>query len=179
MTVRITEDETKDEQLSSLDLELVFQFHYRRIVRVVNSIVRNPARSEELAVEPFLRLSVATLAPNSAVGAWLTRVAVRIALDESRRQRRRERLDGFALRLGIVRTPEEVLDSSSQQARVVAVLRALKSRDAELLLLKADGVKYDELAAVLGLNPASVGKLLTRAHQAFRKEYVRRYGSHE
>ena len=35
---------------------------------------------------------------------------------------------------------------------------------------------YEELALSLGLNPASVGTLLGRAQQAFRKEYLERYG---
>ena len=45
-----------------------------------------------------------------------------------------------------------------------------------LLLLRADGLSYDETAAALNLNPSSVGTLLARARQAFRKEYVKRYG---
>jgi RNA polymerase sigma-70 factor (ECF subfamily) len=33
-----------------------------------------------------------------------------------------------------------------------------------------------ELAAALELNPASVGTLISRAQQAFRKEFIQRYG---
>ena len=33
------------------------------------------------------------------------------------------------------------------------------------------------LAAALELNPASIGTLLTRAQDAFRKEYIKRYGT--
>ena len=54
----------------------------------------------------------------------------------------------------------------------------MRRTQAELLILRSDGVLYDELAAVLSLNPASVGTLLSRARAAFRKEYVRRYGEH-
>jgi RNA polymerase sigma-70 factor (ECF subfamily) len=32
------------------------------------------------------------------------------------------------------------------------------------------------VASVLGMNPASVGTLLSRAQHAFRKEYIKRYG---
>ena len=56
------------------------------------------------------------------------------------------------------------------------MLAALPRRQAELLLLRSDDGSYDELAAALSLNPASVGTLLARAKQAFRKEYVKRYG---
>jgi RNA polymerase sigma-70 factor, ECF subfamily len=49
-------------------------------------------------------------------------------------------------------------------------------RQAELLLLRSHGLSYEELASTLHLNPASVGTLLARAQQAFRKEYINRYG---
>jgi RNA polymerase sigma-70 factor (ECF subfamily) len=45
-----------------------------------------------------------------------------------------------------------------------------------LLLLRADGLSYDEVAAVAHLNPSSIGTFISRAQRAFRKEYVRRYG---
>jgi DNA-binding CsgD family transcriptional regulator len=62
------------------------------------------------------------------------------------------------------------------QERVRAVLAALQSRQAELLVLRSHGFSYEELALSLDLNPVSVGTLLGRAQQAFRKEYVARYG---
>ena len=57
-----------------------------------------------------------------------------------------------------------------------AVLAAMSRRDAELLLLRSGDYSYDELANALVINAASVGTLLSRAKQAFRKEYVKRYG---
>ena len=45
-----------------------------------------------------------------------------------------------------------------------------------LLVLRSDGLSYIELASALDLNPASVGTLLARAQQAFRKEDIKRYG---
>ena len=48
---------------------------------------------------------------------------------------------------------------------------------AELLLLRSDGLSYEEVASALELNPGSVGTLLGRAQRAFRKEYLKRYGT--
>jgi RNA polymerase sigma-70 factor (ECF subfamily) len=59
---------------------------------------------------------------------------------------------------------------------VRVVLVTLQSRQAELLVLRSHGFSYEELAVSLDLNPVSVGTLLGRAQQAFRKEYVARYG---
>jgi len=74
-----------------------------------------------------------------------------------------------------------LLAAREEQQRVDVVLSVIERRHAELLLLRSHGLTYDELASTLELNPASVGTLLSRAQQAFRKEYVRRYerGRHE
>lgn len=42
--------------------------------------------------------------------------------------------------------------------------------------LRAEGLTYAQLAGALHLNPASIGTLLARAEDAFRKEYVNRHG---
>ena len=75
-----------------------------------------------------------------------------------------------------VSTPEEIHASGEEQERVRLVLAVIKSHQAELLILRSHGLSYEELAAALDLNPASIGTLLSRAHEVFRKEYVRRYG---
>ena len=73
-------------------------------------------------------------------------------------------------------TPEEVRAAAEDQEKVRFVLAVLKPRHAELLLLRSEGLSYDELATALDLNAASIGNLLSRAQQAFRKEYIKRYG---
>jgi RNA polymerase sigma-70 factor (ECF subfamily) len=89
------------------------------------------------------------------------------------RQERYERLVAFVRRSP---TPEELLAARQEQDRIRRVLGALEPRQAELLLLRSQGLSYEDVAAALKLNPASVGTLLSRAQQAFRKEYVKRYG---
>jgi RNA polymerase sigma-70 factor, ECF subfamily len=56
------------------------------------------------------------------------------------------------------------------------VLAVIEPRQSELLLLRSQGLSYEELAATLNLKAASIGTLLARAQQAFRKEYIKRYG---
>jgi RNA polymerase sigma-70 factor (ECF subfamily) len=54
---------------------------------------------------------------------------------------------------------------------VRAALNRLSERDRQLLLLRADGYRYHEIAVALDLNEASVGTLLARAKRAFREAY--------
>jgi DNA-directed RNA polymerase specialized sigma24 family protein len=42
-----------------------------------------------------------------------------------------------------------------------------------LLALRYSGLSYDEIAAALGLRKSSIGTLLSRAEDAFRKEVTR------
>lgn len=72
--------------------------------------------------------------------------------------------------------PEQVRAAAEEQEHVRTVLAALNPRQAELLLLRGSGLSYAEVAASLELNPASVGTLISRAQQAFRKEFIQRYG---
>ena len=49
------------------------------------------------------------------------------------------------------------------------VLLAIGTRRAEMLLLRLNGLSYAEVAAALGLNPASIGTLISRAPQNFKR----------
>lgn len=65
---------------------------------------------------------------------------------------------------------------SSAAARVGLVLKSMHQRDAELLILRAEGLTHAELSNALSIKAASVGVMLSRAESAFRKEYLKRYG---
>jgi RNA polymerase sigma-70 factor (ECF subfamily) len=161
---------------ADFDLEAVFLAQYERIARVIARVVRDPARAEELAVDVFLKFSRHREAQGQSAEAWLYRAAVRAGLDELRRQTRRQRYESLSRFVGRPRTPEEIHVLSEEREKVRRVLAAIPKREAELLLLRSHGLTYPELASALHLNPVSVGTLLSRAQQTFRKEYVQRYG---
>ncbi len=167
--------ETKDRGVRC-DIEAIFHAQFERIAGVIARVVRDPARAKELAVEVFLKLWKKQQKQGDKTPGWLYRVAVRMGLDELRRQTRRtryERLLGFG---ESVRTPEEIRCTAEEQERVRLVLGLINRRHAELLILRSDDLSYEEVASTLDLNPASIGTLLIRAQQAFRKEYIKRYG---
>jgi RNA polymerase sigma-70 factor (ECF subfamily) len=158
------------------DFDATFRSQFGRIARVIARVVRDPGRSEEVAVEVFLKLWRNPQAQGGGTEAWLYRAAVRMGLDELRRRNRRARWEGMFGFATCVSTPEEVLSAAEQQDRVRLVLAVIEPRHAELLLLRSNGLSYGELASALGLNPVSIGTFLSRAQEAFRKEYIKRYG---
>jgi RNA polymerase sigma-70 factor (ECF subfamily) len=110
------------------------------------------------------------------VAGWLYRTAIRKGLDELRRHQRREKYERLCFFFTAAPSPELLHSASEDQRQVRTVLGTLRSRHSELLILRSEGLSYQEIAEVLGLNEASIGTLLRRAQDAFRKEYVKRYG---
>jgi RNA polymerase sigma-70 factor (ECF subfamily) len=161
---------------AGLEFEEIFHLHYDRVARTIARIVRDPARAEELAVEVLWKLWRKPLASGDDAGGWLYRTSVRAALYDLRRETRRAKYQRLFPFLGGPSTPEETHAAAEERKHVRAVLAVLKPQQAELLLLRAEGLSYQEVASALDLNPASVGTLLSRAQRAFRKEYLKHYG---
>jgi RNA polymerase sigma-70 factor (ECF subfamily) len=143
---------------------------------VIAKVIRDPERAEEPAVEVCLKWSVSRKAEGENAERWLYRAAVQTGLNELRHQVRWSRYERL---VSLVRgsPTEELLATRREQERVRLLLAVIERRQAELVVLRSQGFSYEELAVTLNLNPASAGTLLSRAQQAFRDEYTRRYGT--
>jgi RNA polymerase sigma-70 factor (ECF subfamily) len=163
-------------QAAPADFEALFHAHHQRIARVIARVIRDPGRAEEIAVEVFWKFWRNPKAHGENAAGWLYRAAVRLSLNELRRHGRAVRNEGLSVIGPEPADPERVRAATEEQEHVRAVLAAIQPRQAELLLMRGTGLRYEEMATALELNPASIGTLISRAQQAFRKEYVRRYG---
>jgi RNA polymerase sigma-70 factor, ECF subfamily len=161
---------------ASFNFEAFFHAHYQRIARAIGRVVGDHARAEELAVEAFWKLWRNPRAQGEKAGGWVYRTAVRLALNELRRHARSARYELLSGPGSQSPTPEETHAAAEEREQVRSVLAALDPRQAELLLLRSNGLRYGELAAAIDVNPASVGTLIGRAQQAFRKEYLKQFG---
>ena len=158
-------------------LEALFRTHYARLARVIGRIVHDQGRAEELAADVFLRWQRHPSAHGAGAEGWLYRTAARHALDAWRRDQRWARVERVLVHLGIApRTPADLHAGAEDRRQVREVPAALRRRDATLLLLWAEDVSYADLASAVGVQATSVGSLLRRAQDAFRKEYEARYG---
>jgi RNA polymerase sigma-70 factor (ECF subfamily) len=159
--------------------EELFRMSYRRLARLLFRITRDFARAEEIASEAFWRLYRSPPASGTNLEGWLYRTGLRLALDHLRNEGRRARYEALASAFGVAPGPDETLEKTEEQERVRGVLGKLKREQAGLILLRAEGFGYAEIGAVLKVKTTSVGKLLARAEEAFRKEYVHRHGKPE
>lgn len=160
----------------SFDFEAVFHAQYRRIARVIFRVIQDPSRAEELAVDVFWKLWRHSSAQGPQFAGWLYRSAVRVAVDELRKRARREKYERW---FGVSRPsgdPEVERAVAEERTKIRTVLAALRRKDAQVIALRSEGLSYEELAQALNMKPASIGTILRRAQESFRKEYVKRYG---
>jgi RNA polymerase sigma factor (sigma-70 family) len=162
----------------ALDFDALFAAYYRRLARLLHRVTGDAHRAEELAAEAFWRLHRRPLARHDNVEGWLYRTGLRLALDQLKRDARRARYETLAHVFSSSPRPDLALQQSDDRRRVRTVLARLRRRDAELLLLRSEGLTQAEIAAALNLHAPSVGTFLARAQRAFRGEFERRYGPH-
>jgi RNA polymerase sigma-70 factor (ECF subfamily) len=162
--------------------DVIFREHYPRVVALVARLTGDRGQAEEIAADVFCKVS-----QRGAIGLdrknpapWIYRVATNAGLDALRSNTRRRRREETAGAEGLrIRRADDALDAMLREercARVREVLGGLKRRDAQMLLLRAEGLAYRELAEALDLNPGSVGTLLARAEAEFERRFRARYG---
>jgi len=162
-------------------IETVFQEHYPRIVGLLTRLTGNRGLAEEIAADVFCKVASRPAPPQpDDLTAWLYRVATNAGLDavraDARRKRREKEAGVESVRISGEGSALDDLLREERCGRVRMVLASLKPRDAQLLLLRANGLAYRELAQSLGINPGSVGTLLARAEAEFERKYRARYG---
>jgi len=154
-------------------LEL-YDAHYDRLFRYLDRLSGDAELAADLAQDAFVRLYARGASPDQPA-AWLVTVAMNLLRNVRTTQTRRRRLLGVARAEGTLAdpapAPNDAVEAVDVQRRVRAALAQLSERDRHLLLLRSEGYRYQEIAAALELNPASVGVLVARAKHAFRAAY--------
>ena len=157
------------------EFDSLFAEHWERIYQVLYHLTGDPAETEDLALEVFTRLWQQPPATRTNLGGWLYRVACNLGYNALRAGRRRQQYElqagRDALDLPTSTDPERECEARLERRKVRQVLRRLGPRQSRLLILRHAGLSYREIAAALGLNPASVGSLLLRAEQQFERLY--------
>jgi len=155
--------------------ERLFRRYYHPVYRVVYRMLGDDDTANDVTQETFLTLY--THPPQlhtdgEEIRAWLYRVALNRGYNALRSKRRAQaRLPAV---YESVYAAEEAVDPelaalrAENRVQVRAVLATLPERQAKLLLLRQEDLKYSEIAEILEIAPGSVGTLLVRAERAFQ-----------
>lgn len=161
----------------ALSFDEAFTLYHRAVFRTARAVVRDSALAEDVTQEVFLRLyrNLESTPGDHLLRPWLLRVALNVARNTIRGQSRsvaRDTMysmttagDGFA-------APEKEYERRLEIEEARRALDKIKEPMRSCLLLKQQGLSYQEIAATLSLKETNVGSLVARA----RKQFARVYG---
>ncbi len=152
----------------------LFDANFLRLYRCLHRLSGEPELAADVVQEAFVRLYQRGSLPDEP-SAWLVSVALNLFRNETATRGRRLRLMTPARGEQTVGdqppSPEQAVAAGDSRRKVRAALDRLPERERRMLLLRAEGYRYREIAIALKLKEASVGVLLARARGMFRKAY--------
>jgi RNA polymerase sigma-70 factor (ECF subfamily) len=155
------------------DVDRLFREYHQPLVRYLTRRLGDRDWAEEVAQETFLR----AVKQESIVSerSWLFAVATNLVRDEARKDiRRRRRLELLReqARAEEAVEPEPLgIERAEEAAAARKALDQLTERDREALLMREEGLDYNEIASALELSVASVGTTLSRARRRLVEAY--------
>lgn len=146
----------------------LFDRSARPLLRYVTSFGLGASEAEDVVQDVFLALFRHLRLGRSRrnLNGWLFQVAHNLALKQrKRRQRRTESAwdEQAYARADPSPSAEARLMQHERRQRLNPVIRALTKRDRRCLLLRAEGLRYRDIAEALGMSLGGVAKSLTRS----------------
>jgi RNA polymerase sigma-70 factor (ECF subfamily) len=154
-------------------LTALFAQYHAPLVRFLTRRLGDRDWAEEIAQETFVRaLRQETI---TSERSWLFAVASNRERDEARRDarhRRRLELLREQTKADAVVEPEPTsMERAAEQALARRAVETLAERDRDALLMREEGLSYEEIATALDLSVGSVGTTLSRARRRLMEAY--------
>jgi len=158
---------------SQIGEEVVELFEQLRspLLRYLMTLGLNVQDGEEVIQEVFLALfqHLKKGRRGDNLRGWIFRVAHNLALKQFRSTK--SKIERASVPIDEVQTefvspaatPEEMLQQANSEERIQAVIQALPEQDRRCLYLRAEGLRYREIAETLGISLGSVANSLERA----------------
>jgi len=150
-------------------VRVVYQKYGRLVFSVAMKVLGDPGLAEDATQQTFVQAwrAAASYDPTRPLGAWLTTIARRVAIDTYRRERRHRDLDDIDTSTGSALI---TLPPSAEQIHDVAEVRRaldeLSAPDRDLIRMQHfDELTHAEIAAELQVPLGTVKSRTFRAHR--------------
>ena len=152
----------------------LFDVHRDGVHRYVRALGIPDRDAEDVVQDVFLALfhHVARGRPRTNLRGWIFRVGHNLALRHLKREARRRRAGAHLVSgwtADAAPSPEDRYASRQRRVRLAAAVNALPVRERRCLQLRAEGLRYREIARVLGLSLGTVANTMARALARLRR----------
>lgn len=162
------------------------------VYNTVLSIVQDVQEAEDVSQEVFIQIyqSVHAFRGDAKLSTWIYRVAITKALDAERKKKAKKRMANLKSWIGIgtdekeavaihFQHPGVLLDKKEQAAMLFKALNKIpENQRIAFTLIKAEGLNYEETAAIMNLTIKAVEALMHRAKDNLKKQLQTFYANH-
>jgi RNA polymerase sigma factor (sigma-70 family) len=159
------------------------QAYQHMVYNTVLGIIQQVEEAEDVAQEVFIQVyqSVGKFRADSKLSTWIYRIAVTKSLDWQRKKKAKKRFNLIKQTLGFTSTPEAEepvnfnhpgvqLDNKEQAAILFKALNQLpENQKVAFVLIKTEGLNYEETSIVLNTTVKAVEALMHRAKANLKK----------
>ncbi|MBM4762759.1 RNA polymerase sigma factor [Bacillus sp. B15-48] len=168
-----------------IDFEILFMEHTSRLTFIAYSITKDWYTSEDVVQEAFIKAykNIDTIENIDKLGAWLSSITVRTAIDFLRAEKRRcsmsaemSYIEQLQFKQDVMVSPEEEVEFILFKEQLSESVQQLPLSYQQVLILKLQyGLKEAEIADELQLKSTTVKTRLHRARKQLRHILFEKY----
>ena len=154
--------------------------HQNLVYNTIISIVQQSQDAEDLTQEVFIQVfkSIHHFRGESKLSTWIYRIAVTKSLEWERKKKSKKAIHYFETLVGLSSSLEEISDfhhpgiSLEQKENAAKLFKALKqlpeNQRVAFVLIKAEGLSYQEVSEIMKKSIKSIEGLIHRAKENLR-----------
>lgn len=154
------------------DLDQLYQTYSRKVYLYLLSLCHDPALSEDLMQETFLKAArkIDTFQENSALSSWLCAIAKNLFYDSARRQKHTVPLEDDLF----------VLDPEQRDLRIFGCLHELNEPYREIIYLRIFcSMSFQEIGEILGKSQTWSRVMYYRGKEKLRELWTKKEGKNK
>ncbi len=167
--------------------KLLVETWQHMVYNTVLGIVQNSEEAEDLSQEVFIQVyqSIKSFRGEAKLSTWIYRIAVTKSLDAERKKKAKKRFAFLKSSIGLGEQAEEPihfdhpgvqLDKKEEAAILFRAMQQLaENQRIAFVLIKTEGLSYQEVADIMQLTVKSVEALMHRAKENLRKHIHQYY----
>lgn len=166
----------KTEVLSAQEFEEAFDMYYSQIRNFLYYKSGQAELSEDVAQDAFVKLwETRSSIDKTSLKAYLFTIANNLMINKLKREQLRFKFMNQALEKNENVTPQYLVEMQEFDEKLQSTLAKIPEGAREVFLMnRIDGLKYREIAEMLGLSMKAVEKRMSRALSILREELGRK-----